>query len=179
MKLSFVWGMMMLLLSMATLTVRGQLDASGNPVFNSKVVSETAYDGFELTSSYYTIADNINDPSSSAYITRLPSQEEYLIFARDLPSYHWILHQGQEAIMLMMLIQKNDGGKTSLFYNVMNPATGASTQIPCSVWGEVSEKRARELLDLKVDSTARFIHLYSAALFCQILPSRRKLVNVR
>lgn len=159
MKLSIVQGLLMMALMLASTAASAQLDDYGNPVFNSKVIAEETRGSLEVISCYYAIADNINDPSSAAYITRLPSPDEYLLFARDLPSYFWDVHLGHNAQMKMMLIQKNDAGETTLYYNIVNESSGASTQIPCSVWGEISEKRAHELLALNVDSSAQLVDL--------------------
>jgi hypothetical protein len=57
------------------------------------------------------------------------------------------------------LLQKNDNAKTTLTYNIINPNTKKSIQVPCSVWGEINEKRADELLKLKADTSSVVIDL--------------------
>ncbi len=150
----------LLLLTVFTLTnVSGQTDRHGNPVFNSQLISEEKFDGFELTSSYYTIDNNISDKGSSVYVSDHPTLSDYLTFARDLPSNYFIIHKGQNVLAMIMLIQKNEDSKTTLFYNIINPNNGKSIQAPCDVWGEISEKRADELIRLKVDPAAKIIDL--------------------
>jgi hypothetical protein len=137
----------------------GQIDQHGNPVFNNELISEEKLDNFELTSSYYNINDNISNKESSVYVSDNPTIDDYLKFARDLPSNFLIIPNGQEAIVAIMLLQRHDGGKTALTYNIINPHNGKSMEVPCNVFGEITEKRVDELLKLKVDSTAKIIDM--------------------
>ncbi len=148
------------LLTVITLTnAFGQTDRHGNPVFNSELISEDKLDEFELTSSYYTIDNNISNKGSSVYVNDNPTSDDYLKFARELPSNFFIVHQGQSVMVMIMLMQKIDGSNTTLSYNIINPNNGKSMQLSCNVFGEISEKRADELLKLKVDSAAKIIDL--------------------
>lgn len=137
----------------------GQTDKHGNPVFNSELISEEKIDNFELTSTYYTINNNISNKASSVYVSEKPTLNEYLNFSRDLPSNAFIVHKGQKVMVMIMLLQKNEGDKTILTYNIINPNNNKSMQIPCNVFGEISEKRADELLKTKVDTTSKIIDL--------------------
>lgn len=139
----------------------GQTDRHGNPVFNNVLISEEKLDGFELTSSYYTIDNNVSNKGSSVYVSDKPTLTDYLKFARELPSYFFIVHQGQSVMVMIMLMPKIDGSNSTLFYNIVNPNNGKSVQTPCNVFGDISEKRAEELLKLKVDTTARITELPS------------------
>ena len=150
----------LIVLTLVTLTnTLGQTDKHGNPVFNSELISEEKLDGFELTSSYYTIDNNISNKGSSVYISDNPTLDDYLKFARDLPSNFFIIHQEQSVLIMIMAIPKNEDSKTTLTYNIINPNNGKSMQTPCNVWGEISENRADELLKLKVDTNAKIIDL--------------------
>jgi hypothetical protein len=137
----------------------GQIDQHGNPVFNNELISEEKLDNFELTSSYYNIKDNISNKESSVYVSDNPTIDDYLKFARDLPSNFFIIHKGQNVIVAIMLLQRNDGYKTTLTYNIVNPNNGKSMEVPCNVFGEITEKRVDELLKLKIDSTAKIIDM--------------------
>lgn len=137
----------------------GQIDQHGNPVFNNELISEEKLDNFELTSSYYNIKDNISNKESSVYVSDNPTIDDYLKFARDLPSNFFIIHKGQNVIVAIMLLQRNDGDKTTLTYNIVNPNNGKSMEVPCNVFGEITEKRVDELLKLKIDSTAKIIDM--------------------
>lgn len=137
----------------------GQTDSHGNPIFNNELINEEKYEKFELTSSYYTIDNNISNKGSSVYVSDNPTPTEYLKFSRDLPSYFFIIHNGPNVIAMIILMQKNEGEKTTLTYNIVNPNTGKSIQAPCSVWGDISEMRARELIRIKSDTSAAIIDL--------------------
>ena len=137
----------------------GQTDKHGNPIFNSEPISEENFDIFELTSSYYTINNNISNKGSSVYVSDKPTSAEYLKFARELPSNFFIVHRGESVMVMIMLMQKIKGSNTNLFYNIVNPNNGKIAQIPCTVFGEISEKRADELLKIEVDMAAKIIGL--------------------
>lgn len=139
--------------------VFGQTDKHGNPVFNSELISEEKLDGFELTCSYYTIDNNISNKESSVYVSDKPTLSDYLKFSRDLPSNFFVVHQGQNVMVMIILLQKNDVPKTDLSYHIVNPNNGKSMDAPCNVFGEISEKRVDELLKLKVDSAAKVLDM--------------------
>lgn len=150
----------LILLTVITLTnAFGQTDKNGNPIFNNELISEEKLDGFELTSSYYTIDNNISNKNSSVFVSNEPTLTDYVEFARNLPSNFFIIHQEQNVVAMIMVMQKNENSKTSLTYNIINPNNGKNMQVPCSVWGEISEKRAEELLKIKVDTAAKIIDL--------------------
>jgi len=143
----------------------GQFDKHNNPVFNSELISEESIDDFNLTSNYYTIDNNISNKESSVYVSENPNLDDYLKFAKDLPAYYFTVHRGQNVSFMIMLLQKNDGNNTILNYMVLNPSNNKSIEVPCNVFGEISEKRAQELLQLNVDSSAKLITLPVGDLF--------------
>jgi hypothetical protein len=150
----------LILLTVITLSnAFGQTDKHGNPIFNSELISEEKLDDFELTSSYYTIDNNISNKNSSVYVSDKPTLTEYLKFAQELPPNFFIVHQGQSVMVSIMLMQRIDDSGITFSYNIINPNNGKSMQAPCNVFGEISENRADELLKLKVDTTAKIIDL--------------------
>ena len=77
----------LIFLTVITLTTAyGKTDKHGNPVFNNELISEEKLEGFELTSSYYTIDNNISNKGSSVYVSDKPTLTDFLKFARELPS---------------------------------------------------------------------------------------------
>ena len=60
------------------ISAHGQTDEHGNPVFYSEQISIEQFDGFELTSIYYTIDSNIANKASSVYFTDEPTLSDYL-----------------------------------------------------------------------------------------------------
>ncbi len=149
-----------ILLAVITLsTAFGQTDKHGNPIFNSELISNEAIDGFELTSSYYTIDNNISNKNSSVFVSDNPTLTEYLKFARELPSNFFLVRQGENVLVMIVLMPKIEGSKTNHYYYIVNPNNDQSMETPCNVFGEISEKRADELLKLKVDTAATIIDL--------------------
>ncbi len=150
-------AIVILLTLLTQLNAFAQIDKHGNPIFNNEPISEEKFDDFELTCCYYNIKDNISNKQSSVYVSDNPTLPDYLKFSRNLPSYFFIVHKGPNVIMMFILLQKNDGEKTILTYNINNPNNGKSIDVPCSVFGEISEKRVEELEALNVDTTARIV----------------------
>lgn len=156
----------LILLIVITLTnAFGQTDKHGNPVFNNELISEEKFDKFELTSSYYNIKDNISNKKSSVYVSDKPTVADYLKFSRDLPSYFFMVHNGPNVMVMIILLQKNDGSKTTLTYNIVNPNNGKSIEVPCNVWGEISEKRVDELEKIKADKSASIMSIPNNRLY--------------
>jgi hypothetical protein len=152
-------ALLTLLAIMALINVFAQTDQNGNPVFHSELIGEEKLNGFELISNYYTIENNISNIGSSVYIGDNPTLTDYLKFARELPSNFFIVNRGHSVVMMIMLMQKVDGPYTTLVYNIINPSNGKSVEQPCRVFGEITEKRADELLRLNVDTAAKIIDL--------------------
>lgn len=145
--------------------IYGQIDKHGNPVFNSIMISIDTIDNFELTSNYYSIENNISNKESSVYVTDNPALDDYLKFARDLPANYFIVHQGENVRFMIILLQKNEGNKTTLNYMILNPSNNKSVDMPCNVFGEINEKRIQELQKLNIDSTAKILTMPNGELF--------------
>jgi hypothetical protein len=157
---TFMKQIALIFLTFITLTsAYAQTDDHGNPVFNSVIISEEHLEGFEVTSSYYTIDNNISNKGSSVYVSDKPTLADYLKFARELPSHFFIVHEGQNVLLSIILLPKVEGSGTTFIYHLINPSNGKSMQLPCKVSGEITEKRADELLKLNVDTSAKIIDL--------------------
>jgi len=139
--------------------VYGQTDQHRIPVYNSNWISEDTFDNFELHSGYFNIKDNISNKKSSAYVNDNPTLADYLKFARGRTSNFFIVHKGQDFLLMIMLVQINEGNKTTFTYNIVNPNNGKRMEVPCNVFGEITEKRVDELLELKIDSTAKILDM--------------------
>lgn len=148
------------ILTLLSQSARSQTDEKGNPIFNSTLLETIEINkNSNIVSGYFTIANNIDDKESSVYVNDNPSLDEYIQFARDLPSYIFILQTGPEELLRIILKQLNDGQNTTLVYHIVNPRTKQKLKAPCSAWGEISEKRAEELLSLNIDPKAKIVPL--------------------
>ena len=149
--------LLILLISLIAKVSFGQYDKNGNPIFNSIELGVENFENYSISSSYYTIENNIDNPVSSVFVSYNPTNEDFLEFARNLPSYFFIVHKGETVFAMIMLTQENEGSKTELKYFVKNPNTEKTLELPCNVKGEISEKRVEELEKLKVDSASKII----------------------
>lgn len=132
-----------------------QIDKNGNPIFNNQLISEEKLDNFELTSSYYNIKENITNKESSVFVSENPRLEDYIKFSKELPANFFIIHKGQNVYFMIMALQKVENEKLIYFYNVVNPNNMKSIQVPSSIKGEISENRANELIELKIDESSK------------------------
>ena len=123
-------------------------------VFNSIELEEVAYDGFSITSGYYTIANNIDNQQSSAFISHTPSADEYVYFAQHQPSYYFLVHRQHEVIRMIVLQQRVRNYRSQFFYTVIDPASGYRTEVSSQLTGELTQMRAKELMMSHVDSLA-------------------------
>lgn len=133
---------MILLISM-------KIFAQDNPVYNSIITNEKAYDNFILISNYYTLENNIENSQSMVYISQNPTLNEIEKAAIENASDFVILtKESKMAVMIslinspkrefMAIIMKNDKQK---FYS-------------CNLAGDISENRANEIISNQYDPEA-------------------------
>ena len=154
----------------------GGPDAS---VFNSVALEEKAYDGFSITSGYYTIANNIDHPPSTAFISHTPSAEEHLYFAQHQPSYYFFIHRQREVLRIILLRQRVRDQRSEFFYTVIDPISGHRTQVPSRLGGELTQLRAKELVMSHLDPPVSLVEGDSVCLFEQNRYSVQPLADVR
>ena len=133
------------------LGISQQMQAQGRQqndpsVFISVELCEKEYDGFSITTGYYTIDNNINNRQSSAYISDTPSPDEYIYFARHQPSYYFLVRRQREVIRMIVLQQRVAGDRSRFSYQIINPATGQRAEVPSTLSGELTALRAKELM---------------------------------
>lgn len=132
-----------------------QVDKNGNPIFNNEFIEDISVNKFSISMNYYTIENNIDNKNSSVFVSETPTIQEYIKFARDYPSYFAIVSENNVAKFMLMLLQKNEGSKTTFYYNIIDVKTNKSIEVPCKVWGEITEKRVDEMIENNYDSTAK------------------------
>lgn len=137
----------------------GQLDKNGNPIFNSIKLKTQQLEDYSLSIHYYTIANNIDNPKSSVFVSEKPTKEEYLKFSRDLPSYAFIIHKDEKVMKMFTLIQTNENSSTILKYKVFDPSTEKTEEFDCGAWGEIAEIRVKELQEINIDPNSKVIDL--------------------
>jgi len=123
-----------------------QSNKNNNPIFYSAPIGEDTLNNYFLSASYYSISDNINNPNSSVFVNRNPSNEEIIKFARELPSYYFTIRKDSVAINMIMPLVKIEGKKSIYSFFILNIKTGEKAEIPCNTKGDVTEYRAAELI---------------------------------
>jgi hypothetical protein len=127
----------------------GQTDNNGNPVFNSVSTSEKSFDDFLLISNYYTLKNNINNKQSSVFISENPSLSEIEKAALNLASDFFILTKKSKMVALVLL--QNDPKRE--FMTIVT-STNKQATVSCKLEGDITENRAKELIEENYDSTA-------------------------
>ena len=127
-----------------------QIDANGNPVFNSITVKEEVVKNYTLSSNYYTLSNNISNKNSSVFISKKPSLDEIENAAINLPSDFFIIMNGRSMSNMIMLM--NYPSRKLVVYNVSN---GKQTEFDCKLKGDITENRANEIVKEQYDSKAK------------------------
>ena len=129
--------------------VFAQTDKNGNPVFNSVSTNEKTIDKFLLVSNYYTLRNNIENRQSSVFISEKPTLDQIETAAIKLPSDFFVLTKKSKIVVMVML--QNDPKR-----EFMTITMGANEQasFPCLLSGDITENRAKEIINEKYDTTA-------------------------
>lgn len=139
-----------LFISLLSLNLFSQTDKNGNPVFNSVTLSEEAVGNYILNANYYTLVNNISNKNSSVFISEHPSLNDIELAATKLPSDFFLVVKNQSPIKMIMLAEKSE----KVFF-VIDPATGSSELFPTDIKGDITENRAKEIIDQKFDNAAK------------------------
>jgi len=142
-----IYPFLMILLS---LNLFSQTDKNGNPVFNSVTLAEEKFDDYQLNTNYYTIDNNINNENSSVFINQNPTLEQIETFATRLPSDFFLILKDNSPINMIMIVENPE----KKFF-VINPANGINKTFDCSIKGDITENRAKEIIAKKYDSKAK------------------------
>lgn len=130
-----------------------QTDKNGNPVFNSKTISEEKINDYQLNTNYYTIDNNINSKTSSVFVNENPTLDEIEKFATKLPSDFFLVVKDNSPINMIMILDNPERK-----YFVVNPTNGKNEVFDCNIKGDITENRAKEIIDKKFDSNAKIVN---------------------
>lgn len=142
---------LLLLSFVMIISLYGQTDPSGNPVFNSYQIEEIGLEkDFKLILNYYTLRNNIENPLSSVFISKEPTNDDIAKFATESMSYHFILIKNRNIVDLIGL---NEKPKREL--SVLNQKTGEIKMLQIGISGAISEDRAKEIIENKYSESAK------------------------
>lgn len=123
-------------------------------VFYSNKVDSFAVYNFDVVVNYYTIDSNINDGEANYFVTYNPTKADYLNYALTKPSYV-ISFKKDERLKYILIHAPSKEDEEESIYILANLVSGKSSAFPSSVKGSMSEHRANELLESKLDSAAK------------------------
>ncbi len=129
---------------------KAQTARSGNGDFSSVTLETDTFAGWELTTNYYPLQNNIDRRTSSVFIAEMPSLNQIEAAAVKLPSHFFVVTRRGELVSMIALTEE-----PRRQYLGADFATGAPTSFPCTLAGDIPEERALELLDLGWDPNAR------------------------
>lgn len=129
--------------------IYGQTDKNGNTVFNSVSTSKQKDENFLLIGNYYTLKNNINNNLSSVYISENPTLDQIENAAINLSSDFYILTK--ERKMVVMVILQNTSKRE---FQTIIMKTNKQSSFPCTLTGDITENRAKELITDNYDPTA-------------------------
>ena len=128
-----------------------QLDSNVNPILISSSIEKVNFKNFVLEFKYYSIEDNLK-------ITN-PSVIDYVKFARKTSSYIVFVQKNGKVKFSIELCQRDKGFRDSFYYKIINHKTNGVMELPCSVGGEISEKRVDEMIKNQYDSLSKKGHI--------------------
>lgn len=137
------------LLTLGFGSVFSQTDNYGNPVFNSISTNEKSIDDFLLIANYYTLKNNIENNSSSVFISERPTLNEIEHAAINLASDFFILTKESKIVVMIMLQSDPDWEFMSIEMRKNKQSTFSANLI-----GDITENRAKEIIKEKYDTTA-------------------------
>ncbi|HTR31570.1 MAG TPA: hypothetical protein VMH27_19995 [Puia sp.] len=130
----------------STLSCFGQ---TGNPVFNSIPVGQDSLGGCKLLANYYTLQNNIDNKTTSVYISDKPTIDEVAKAATNLPADFFILVRNNQILKLILV--NNYPEKWIL---VSTPGDPEPRRYKNPLKGDIAENRANELIKARYDSSA-------------------------
>ncbi len=129
---------------------KGCKDKNGNPVLRSVFLEEETKKKYRLISNYFTLKNNINSSASLEYISDNPSLDEIEKTALSLHSEHFTLTKDTGHVVALFIV--NHQKKT---FFVIKPALGYEVNFSTNLNGDISENRAKEIIQEKYDPKAK------------------------
>lgn len=116
----------------------------------SIATNEIQYKDILLMGNYYTLKNNIDNKNSSAYISKRPRLKDIQKAATSMPSEYYVLTKDSK---LMGLIVLQWGDKKQ--FHVAEMKSKKESNFPCPIIGDLSQRRAEELIKEGYDKDAR------------------------
>ena len=132
-----------------TLPAFSQLIPTSGPIIISVKKGEDSLKGFQLSSNYYTLKNNIENKSSRVYISDTPTLSDISNAAINLVADFFLVIKNKDTMNMVMLVNQ-----PVRQYFVLGKDSKQSS-FPCFIKGDISENRAKEIIKNKYDPKAK------------------------
>ena len=123
-----------------------QTDKNGNPVFNSITISEEKFEKYSLSSNYYTLTNNIENPSSSVFINAKPTDKQVIDASLKLMPYFFVVTNQNKASYMILIITDPNSSIPKYKIASLEIAKNKWTNFVLKTDGEIAEHRSNELI---------------------------------
>lgn len=115
---------------------------------------------YQVSVYYYNIKGNIDNKSSSAFISSKPTASQLVQFATTFPSYVFVIKVNDEVMNYLVLHQMKEGKGNKYVYAVLDGQTGKQVRlIESNMQGEMTEWRAKELHEQQYDKHSKILDI--------------------
>ena len=130
--------------------VFAQTDHNEHLVYKSVLISEKSMDNnCLLSSSYYTLRNNIENKKSSAFISENPTLDQIEHAAINFDSNVFVLTKDSKSVVVIVL--QNDPRRR---FRVLAMERLKLKLYPCKLEGDITENRAKEIIEANYDPMA-------------------------
>jgi len=137
---------------LAGLLSHAQTDAGGHPVLHSISMGEDTIGDCRLLANYYPLHNNVDDRTTSVYISDTPGIREMEKAATNLPADFFVLVRDNQIIKLILVNNYPDK-----YILVSTPGEDKPKFYQKRVKGDIAENRAIELVRSRLDSSATIV----------------------
>lgn len=122
-------------------------DERGNPIFNSVHITTVPFSNCTVDAYYYTIANNIENPGSSRFVSKTPTAAHVEAFAVTEPSYFFIVHSNRNVRCMVMLdeIGKTKFSRPKYLFTIIRSPKERADRVLLPYTSPLTQHRAEEL----------------------------------
>lgn len=137
-------------------------DKFGNPIFNSVYLETFSFSNCAVEAYYYTVANNIENPGSSRFVSKSPTAAQAELFAVTHPSYFFIISSDRVKRCSVMLDEIGRTGplRGKYMFTIIGIIGSPKKRVE-RIWlpysAPLTEHRADELANGPWDRNARVV----------------------
>lgn len=137
----------------------GQIENKENKIRDYIPLEGFEMKGLYILPLYFSLKKNVDSKD-------ILNKNEYIEVAKNLLSYSFMIHKGNKRFLFAVvnLNSIKQDSDINFSYGITNLSNSMRTRKPSKVLGEISEKRAYELLELSIDNQAKI----------NVLPTKEK-----